>query len=82
MPRVRDGVHLGAVRDGDRRRILNVHQASDGDEMPPNGPVPSGLHQDGLLTQLRDFAYATGATLDARLDADARVRDCEIGSRP
>jgi len=49
ITRVRDGVHLGAVLDGARRRVLDVHQASDGDEMRPNGPVPSGLRQDGLV---------------------------------
>ena len=40
--RVRDGAYLGAVLDGDRRRVLYVHKASAGDEMRPNGPVPSG----------------------------------------
>ena len=44
----RDGADLGAVRDDDRRRVLDVHKASDGDEMRPNQPVPSGRHQDGL----------------------------------
>jgi hypothetical protein len=39
IPRVRDGVHLGVVLDGDRRRVLDVHKASDGDEIRPNGAV-------------------------------------------
>jgi hypothetical protein len=47
IPRVRDGVYLGAVLDGARRRVLYVHKVSDGDEMPPNRPVPSGRRQDG-----------------------------------
>ena len=51
IPRVRDGVHLGAVLDGDRRRVLYVHKASDGDEMRPNGPVPSGRRQDGARNE-------------------------------
>ena len=43
IARVRDEVHLGAVLDDDRRRVLDVHQAGGGDEMRPNGPRPFGL---------------------------------------
>jgi len=42
IPRVRDGADLGAVRDDERRRVLDVHKASDGDEMRPSRPVPFG----------------------------------------
>ena len=43
IPRVCDGGDLGAVLDGRRRRVLNVHKAPAGDEMRPNRPVPLGL---------------------------------------
>ncbi len=46
IPRVCDGGDLGAVLDGGRRRVLNVHKAADGDEMRPNRPVPLGLRQN------------------------------------
>jgi hypothetical protein len=32
-----------AVLDGCAARVLYVHQATDGDEMRPNRPVPLGL---------------------------------------
>ena len=40
--RARDGAYVGAVLDVDRRRVLDVHQASDGDEMRPQRLRPFG----------------------------------------
>jgi len=40
---VSDGADLGAVLDGDRGRVLGVHQASDSDEMRQWIPSHAGF---------------------------------------
>ena len=77
---------MGAVLDGERRGVLDVHKASDGDEMRPNGLSPlRSASKRAVTNMLGLFSGAlniqTMLHLRARFDVDACAGDFEIGSR-
>ena len=81
IPRVRDNAYLGAVLDVDRRCVLHVHQAIDGDEMRPKRLWPSGSTSKRAALEANGIhKWPSDTRCTVRFGVDACVGNYEIGS--